>query len=55
MLFRNVSRRVVSRITPDASKSWGSSYSSSGPDGECSQADFKGTGGDGLLYCFAAN
>jgi hypothetical protein len=39
----------------DASKSWNSSHPSRGSDGGCSQADLKGTGGDGLLYCFAAN
>ena len=39
----------------DASKSWNSSHPSRGPDGGCSQADLKSTGGDGLLYCFAAN
>jgi len=39
----------------DASKSWNSSHSSRGPDGGCSQADLKSTGGDGLFYCFAAN
>ena len=39
----------------DASKSWNSSHPSRGPDGGCSQPDFKSTGGDGLLYCFAAN
>src|SRR5882757_3016002 len=33
----------------DASKSWNSSHSSRGPDGGCSQADLKSTGGDGLL------
>lgn len=37
------------------SKSWNSSHPSRGPDGGCSQADLKSTGGDGLLYCFAAN
>lgn len=37
----------------DASKSWNSSHPSRGPDGGCSQADLKSTGGDGLLYCFA--
>jgi hypothetical protein len=26
-----------------------------GPDGGCSQSDLRGTGGDGLFYCFAAN
>ena len=39
----------------DSSKSWNSSHQSRGPDGGCSQADLKSTGGDGLLYCFAAN
>jgi hypothetical protein len=38
-----------------ASKSWNSSHPSRGPDGGCSQNDLKSTGGDGLLYCFAAN
>lgn len=36
-------------------KSWNSSHPSRGPDGGCSQADLKTTGGDGLLYCFAVN
>ena len=31
----------------DASKSWNSSHPSRGPDGGCSQADLKSTGGDG--------
>jgi hypothetical protein len=39
----------------DASKSWNSSHPSHGTDGGCSQADLRSTGGDGLLYCFAAN
>lgn len=43
----------------DASKSWNSSHPSRGPQGStgggCGQADLRGTGGDGLLYCFAAN
>jgi hypothetical protein len=39
----------------DASRSWNSSHPSRGPDGGCSQADLRSTGGDGLLYCFAAN
>lgn len=39
----------------DASHSWNSSHPSRGPDGGCSQADLRSTGGDGLLYCFAAN
>ncbi len=41
------------------SKSWNSSHTSRGPQGSttggCGQADLRGTGGDGLLYCFAAN
>jgi hypothetical protein len=36
-------------------KSWNSSHPSRGPDGGCSQADLRSTGGDGLLYCFASN
>jgi hypothetical protein len=36
------------------SHSWNSSHPSRGPDGGCSQADLRGTGGDGLFYCFAA-
>jgi len=39
----------------DASHSWNSSHPSRGADGGCSQADMRSTGGDGLLYCFAAN
>lgn len=39
----------------DESKSWNSSHGSRGPDGGCSQADLRSTGGDGLLYCFASN
>jgi hypothetical protein len=37
------------------SVSWNSSHPSRGAEGGCSQADLRGTGGDGLLYCFAAN
>jgi hypothetical protein len=39
----------------DASHSWNSSHPSRGPDGGCSQADLRSTGGDGLFYCFAVN
>jgi hypothetical protein len=39
----------------DASHSWNSSHPSRGPEGGCSQADLRSTGGDGLFYCFAAN
>ena len=38
----------------DVSKSWNSSHPSRGPEGGCSQADLRSTGGDGLIYCFAA-
>jgi hypothetical protein len=38
-----------------AAKSWNSSHPSRGPGGGCAQADLRSTGGDGLLYCFAAN
>jgi hypothetical protein len=34
--------------------SWNSSHPSRGPGGGCAQADLRGTGGDGLIYCFAA-
>jgi hypothetical protein len=37
------------------SHSWNSSHPSRGPGGGCTQADLRSTGGDGLLYCFAAN
>jgi hypothetical protein len=36
-------------------KSWNAAHPSLGPDGGCSQKDLISTGGDGLLYCFAAN
>ena len=39
----------------DTSRSWNSSHLSRGPDGGCSQKDLISTGGDGLMYCFAAN
>jgi hypothetical protein len=35
--------------------SWNSSHATRGPDGGCSQADLRTTGGAGLFYCFAAN
>jgi hypothetical protein len=40
---------------PVGKKSWNSAHPSRGPDGGCSQADLRSTGGDGLLYCFAVN
>ena len=39
----------------EPSRSWNSSHLSRGPDGGCSQADLRSTGGDGLFYCFASN
>ena len=38
----------------EQARSWNSSHPSRGPDGGCSQADLRSTGGDGLFYCFAA-
>jgi hypothetical protein len=41
------------------SKSWNSSHPSRGPQDNptagCAQASLRGTGGDGLFYCFATN
>jgi len=34
--------------------SWGSSWNSSHPTRGCDQANLRRTGGDGLIYCFAA-
>jgi hypothetical protein len=39
----------------DASKSWNSSHKSRGTAGGCSQEALRGTGGNGLFYCFAVN
>ena len=39
----------------EAAHSWNSSHPSRGPDGGCSQADLRSTGGAGLFYCFVAN
>ncbi len=39
----------------EASRSWNASHLSRGPGGGCSQEALRGTGGAGLLYCFAAN
>jgi hypothetical protein len=36
-------------------RSWNASHPSRGPEGGCSQSDLRGTGGDGLFYCFASN
>ena len=39
----------------DPLRRWNAAHPSKGPDGGCSQADLRSTGGDGLLYCFATN
>ena len=39
----------------DVARSWNAAHPSRGPDGGCSQADLKSTGGAGLFYCFATN
>ena len=52
-MLGHVDRRGLRDDEP--SRSWNSSHPSRGPDGGCSQADLKTTGGDGVLYCFAAN
>jgi hypothetical protein len=39
----------------EPSRSWNASHPSRGPSGGCSQEALRGTGGAGLLYCFAAN
>jgi len=36
-------------------KSWNSSHPSRGPGGGCTQDDLRSTGGNGFLYCFAAD
>ena len=41
--------------TNPTAKSWNAAHPTRGPDGGCSQSDLKNTGGDALLYCFAAN
>ncbi len=46
-------RQGINETPPQLS--WNSSHPSRGPGGGCSQADLRGTGGDGLIYCFAAN
>lgn len=39
----------------EPSKSWNASHPSRGEGGGCGQQALRGTGGDGLFYCFAAN
>jgi hypothetical protein len=36
-------------------KSWNSSHPSRGPGGGCTQDDLRSTGGNGFIYCFAAD
>lgn len=48
------SDRIGLNDSPPA-KSWNASHPSRGPDGGCSQADLRTTGGAGLFYCFATN
>jgi hypothetical protein len=48
----HIDRRGLRDDAP--SKSWNASHLSRGPDGGCSQNDLRSTGGNGLLYCFAA-
>jgi hypothetical protein len=42
-------------VDTDSAQSWNAAHPSRGPDGGCSQAALRSTGGDGLFYCFAAN
>ena len=51
-MLGHIDRRGLRDDVP--SHSWNSSHPSRGPDGGCSQADLRSTGGDGLFYCFAA-
>ncbi len=39
----------------ESSKSWNSSHPSRGAGGGCSQTALRGSGGNGLFYCFAIN
>ena len=45
----------MGRTEDPPAKAWNSSHPSRVPDGGCSQADLRSTGGDGLFYCFAVN
>ena len=46
---------IAGPATNPTAKSWNAAHPSRGPEGGCAQSDLKGTGGDALLYCFAAN
>jgi hypothetical protein len=54
-MLGHLDRRGTNADAPanDPSRTWNSAHPSRGPDGGCSQADLRSTGGDGLLYCFA--
>lgn len=54
-MLGHLDRRGLNPDAPadDPSRRWNSAHPSRGPDGGCSQADLRSTGGDGLLYCFA--
>lgn len=56
-MLGHLDRRGLNADAPanDPSRTWNSAHPSRGPDGGCSQADLRSTGGDGLLYCFAGN
>jgi hypothetical protein len=56
-MLGHLDRRGTNADAPanDPSRTWNSAHPSRGPDGGCSQADLRSTGGDGLLYCFAVN
>ena len=56
-MLGHLDRRGLNADAPanDPSRTWNSAHPSRGPDGGCSQADLRSTGGDGLFYCFAAN
>ena len=45
---------IAGPATNPTAKSWNAAHPSRGPEGGCAQSDLKGTGGDALLYCFAA-
>jgi hypothetical protein len=56
-MLGHLDRRGLNADAPanDPSRTWNSAHPSRGPDGGCSQADLRSTGGDGLFYCFAVN
>ena len=52
-MLGHIDKTGINETAPQ--KSWNSSHPSRGSEGGCSQADLRGTGGDGLFYCFASN